>query len=290
MSSTTRAPLPEATRTIPRLAAPFALVTGGKGGVGKTTVAVNLAVQLAASGTRTLLVDLDLGLANVDVLLELAPRFSMENALAGECSFADCVVTGPRGLHVLPAASGTAEMAKPDAARRARIVEGISELSSRYDVVVGDSAAGIGPDVLAFAALARFVLVVTTPDPAAVTDAYGLIKALEVASNEHEVEIPTPELFLNLVAGIDEAQATAAKLASVCERFLSRSPRLAGWLPRSARVQEACRRQSPFVLASSKDGAPSLEQDCLDRLARRIARLSGAGDRAHFPAKASRKP
>ena len=261
-----------------RFEAPFVLLTGGKGGVGKTTLATNLAVQLAGGGARVLLVDLDLGLANVDVLLELAPRANIEDALAGRCELADCVVEGPGGVHVLPAGNGTAGMARLDDAQRDRLLEALVALAAGYDLVVGDSAAGIGPDVLAFGAAAHVVLVVTTPDPSAMTDAYGLIKALESAAAERGLEVATPELVLNQVSGIDEAETSARKLAEVCQRFLARSPRLAGWVPRSTRVLDAGRRRVPFALARAKDGSKPLERACLERLAVRVLRLCGRCD------------
>ncbi|MCC7011044.1 MAG: AAA family ATPase [Planctomycetes bacterium] len=258
-----------------RFACPFVLVTGGKGGVGKTTLATNLALSLVAAEQRVLLVDLDLGLANVDVMLDLAPRGDLERALDGHASFADCVVEGPDGLHVLPASNGSAHMAQLDSARRARLLEGVAELSRDYDLILADSAAGIGADVLAFGASAHVVLLVTTPDPAAATDAYGLIKALESAAHDAQVEMPTPELVLNQVTGLVEAESTAARLADVCRRFLARSPRLAGWLPRSARIADAARRRTTFARATTKGGAPTLERECLERLARRVLQACG---------------
>ncbi|MBI5434171.1 MAG: AAA family ATPase [Planctomycetes bacterium] len=260
--------------TLARLRAPFLLVTGGKGGVGKTTVAVNLALELARTGKRPLLVDLDLGLANVDVLMRLAAPRTLEDALSGACRFEDCVVAAPHGLFVLPASSGVADLAALDPERRARLAAGLAELSARYDCVIGDSAAGIGADVLAFASRADCVLVVTTPEPAALTDAYGLIKALDELARQHGGDVPTPELLINLCDGIDQAEFVGRKLRAVCERFLARSPRLAGWLPRSRAVSESVSTQRPFVLGSQR----SLESHCLRSLADRVWRLFHSAD------------
>jgi flagellar biosynthesis protein FlhG len=248
--------------------APFVLVTGGKGGVGKSTLTADLGVHLAAQGLRVLLVDLDLGLANLDVLLGLGAGRNVEDALEGRCEFEDCVVTGPEGVHVLPAGSGTADMGRPDGDRRARLLEAIGRLSARYDLVIGDSAAGIGHDVLGFAAAADHVLVVTTPQAAALTDAYGLIKALDTWAHEAGVEVPTPEVLVNLVSGLDEADATARRLQRVCERFLCRRPRAAGWLPSSAGRPVPVRGAGQSLIG----GPNSLYHNCLARIAGRVQR------------------
>ena len=252
--------------------APFVLLTGGKGGVGKTTLATNLGVQLAETGKRVLLVDLDLGLANVNVMLRLNTPRNIEDALSGEASFKECVIEAPGGLHVLPAGSGTTAMGKPDEERRRKLLDAIHELSMSYDIILGDSAGGIGHDVLDFATRADRVVIVTTPQPMAMTDAYGLIKALDTWALEQGREIPTPELFVNQSSGVIEAETTGNRLKSVCERFLARAPRMAGWMPFAADVAECALRQRPFASRRGK----SLENQCLGQFSRRIARLSGA--------------
>jgi len=252
--------------------APFVFVTGGKGGVGKTLVAANLALELARRGKRVLLADLDLALSNLNVLLRLPGTRSLEPFLARRASLEECLVKSGTGVDVLPGASGARELAVLPHADRERLLEGLAQLARSYDLVIADGSAGIGPDVLSFATAADHVLLVTTPEPTALTDAYGLVKALHAHGEAGEHEVPTPELIVNLAAGIEEAESSATRLRGVCERFLARSPKLAGWLPRSLAVARSVERQQPFALA----GGPAdleLPLSCLRQLAARVERL-----------------
>ena len=252
--------------------APFFFVTGGKGGVGKSLVAANLALELARRGKRVLLADLDLALSNLNVLLRLPGTRSIEPFLARRADLEECLVRTGHGADVLPAGSGAGELAVLEESERLRLLDGLAQLSRNYDLVIADGAAGIGPDVLSFATAADHVLLVTTPEPTSLTDAYGLMKALHAHGESGEREVPTPELLINLATGIEEAEATATRLRGVCERFLARSPKLAGWLPRSLAVARSVERQQPFALEM---GPADLELplSCLRQLAERVERL-----------------
>jgi len=252
-----------------KLAAPFVLVTGGKGGVGKTTVCANLGVQMAQEGHSVLLVDLDLGLSNLGLFLGVHHGPTLEDALSGKCTFRECLQEGPDGVRLLTAANGSEAMGNLSHDQRQRLIEGLAELSREFDVVLGDSAAGVGPDVLHFAAMADRVLVVTTPEVAALTDAYGVIKALDQFGIRTGADIPTPELVVNQCSGVEEGQDIARKLRQVCERFLARTPRQAGWIPRSRSVSQAAQVAAPFVGVSKR----GLEQLCLRQIAGRFRTL-----------------
>jgi len=252
---------------------PFLLVTGGKGGVGKTTLAANLGVALANTGLDPLLVDLDFGLANLDVVLGVRPERTVEDFFAGTSHLQDCIHAGPGGVDVIPAGSGSFEMGRPDAARSTRLLRALDK--SERALIVGDSAAGIGEDVLRFAVAARRVLVVTTPEPTAVTDAYGTIKALDAYARESGVEVATPDVFVNLADDAGQARNIASHLRTVCERFLTRSPRLVGWMPRSRAVLLSVIAQTPFVLSDPR----SASARSIARLADRYAPLAARAPR-----------
>jgi flagellar biosynthesis protein FlhG len=238
-------------------------VTGGKGGVGKSTVTVNLAVELSRRGRRVLLCDLDFGLANVDVMLRVPTSHTLVDAIAGRCEFAECVSTGPCGVHLVAAGSGELGWGDADRSRREQILKGLRELGADYDVILCDGAAGIGGDVLGLASAADRVLLVTTPAAAALTDAYGLLKALDAYALAEDLEVPTPDLVVNLAVSREEAEAASHKLRRVSERFLCRSPRRVGWIPDSGDVRRAASSQSAFV-ESSKE---SLAARCVGEVA-----------------------
>ncbi|MEZ5979734.1 MAG: AAA family ATPase [Planctomycetota bacterium] len=250
--------------------APLVVVTGGKGGVGKSTIAINLARALALAGKRVLLVDLDLGLGNLDVMLGVEPSATIEDFARGAVAVEQCVVAARENLDLLPSSSGTRAMAAPNASRREALRDGLAQLAGAYDVVVADTAAGIGPDVLEFAAAADYVLAVTTLEATAQADAYGLVKALDHLARERGVAFPTPELVVNRASDVGRARKAASHLRAVAERFLGRRPALAGWLPDSNDVLRAGAGRETFVTSAKE----SLAADQVRALARRVGSIA----------------
>jgi len=248
--------------------APILYVTGGKGGVGKTVLSVNLCAALARRGARVLLVDLDLGAADADVLLRHTGARGLIDVLAEDARLADCASATAHGFDFVPGVSGSRDWAALGDDVRRRLVRTLREAARGYDLVVLDGSPGIGADVLALAAEADSVLLVTTPEPTALTDAYGLLKALHERSEALDPEIPTPEVVVNRARDLSEAESTAARLRDVAQRFLARSPRWAGWMPESGTVTESCRSQRPF----GADARATSVHSALDALAARFAR------------------
>lgn len=219
-------------------------VTGGKGGVGKTTVSANLAVAIAAQGKDVMLVDADLGMANVDVLLGLHSRFHLGHVVKGECALEDCIVTGPYGLQIVPAASGIKHMANLSESEHAGIIRAFSDLYHRVETLVVDTAAGLHSSVLTFSQAAHHVLVVVCDEPASITDAYALIKVL---SREHGVQ--RFQILANQTRRSGEGPDLFHKISRVCDRFLNVSLEFAGSVPFDDYLRRSVQRQTPVVQA-----------------------------------------
>jgi flagellar biosynthesis protein FlhG len=218
-------------------------VTSGKGGVGKTSLALNLALAWAQAGHQTCLLDGDLGLANVDVLLNLHPPHSLRDVLAGSLGLEEIVVRGPAGLRVIPAASGIEALANLPAGARRSLLGKLRGLGSVADLVVLDTGAGLSRLVLSLVLAADEGLVLTTPEPTALTDAYAMLKVL----TQRRPDLPL-SLVVNLAEHGEHAREVHARLDRIVRRFLGRDIPLAGWIPRDACVERAVREQRPLTL------------------------------------------
>jgi len=224
-------------------ALPALAITGGKGGVGKTCVAVNLGLLLVELGARPLLVDCDLGLANADVMLGVSPTATLYDVVLGGAAIDQAIVTSPAGLAFLPAASGRDELTRLQPRQFQRLLKDLGHAAAGYDLILFDTAAGIGRDVASFLIASRTVLVVVTPEPTSLTDAYALIKLVEAKQPGKDIRV-----LVNQAANQDEAAETFARLRKVAATYLKRDLVLAGHLPADRAVAEGVRRRKPFAL------------------------------------------
>jgi flagellar biosynthesis protein FlhG len=238
-------------------------VTSGKGGVGKSNVAVNLAVKFAASGKEVVLLDADLGLANADVLCNMDLPFNLSHVIARKKEVREVMYKAPGGFRLIGGASGLARMADLTDGDRQRIIHALGELEQQADIILIDTGAGISPNVLAFTRAADSVLVVTTPEPTAITDAYAVVKV--ISKDQHSQR--SVSLLVNQCRNANEGRVVYERIASVARRFLNVVVLDAGYVLSDPAVQNAVRNRTPFTVAAPR----SCASQCLTQLAMRLA-------------------
>lgn len=243
------------------VAARVIAVTSGKGGVGKSNTSVNLAIALAAQGKRVILMDADLGLANVEVLLGLSSLHNLEHVIEGEKTIADILVKGPGGISVVPGSSGMAKIADLTHAGRQNLLGGLQDLQAQSDFIILDTMAGIGRNAVAFSLAADEVILITTPEHPAIVDAYAMLKTLY--ANQPETVV---RLVVNMVPNPALAQAVYTKMSGVSQRYLGKNLSFLGYLARDPHVSQAVMQSKPFMIAYPH--APVSQ--CMNQIASRL--------------------
>jgi len=225
-------------------------ITGGKGGVGKTNVSVNLSMALSQMGQRVVLMDADLGLANVDVLLGLKTEHTIADVLSGECSLRQVMLEVNSNFHIVPASSGTQEMTSLSVHEHAELIHAFQDVSEELDVLLVDTAAGISESVVSFLRAAQEILVVVCDEPTSITDAYALIKLL---NRDHKVT--RFRVLANMVRTEQEGRHMYNKLLTVTDRFLDVTLQYVGSIPYDEAVRRSVQQQQPVLTAFSKSKA-----------------------------------
>lgn len=221
-------------------------VTSGKGGVGKTNLSLNLALAMCDLGFKVILLDADMGLANIDIILGLAPRYNLYHVVRREKQIKEIVIEGPKGLKIIPGGSGIMEMANLGESELKQTIAELGKLDGEGQYMIVDTGAGISNNVLSFVVAADEVLVVTTPEPTSLTDAYGIIKAALAKGAQGKMHV-----VVNRAASEAEGVLVGQKLKSVAERFLGVEISVLGYVLEDETVEEAVMRQEPFYLLAS---------------------------------------
>lgn len=225
-------------------------ITSGKGGVGKSNFALNFSILSSRMGKKALLIDADTNLANIDILLGISPQYNISHVIAGQKRASEILLQGPEGIFILPAASGDIEQVINEGLGSESVIADLNSLEEDYDIVVIDTGAGASRNVIDFLLFSDTVVLITTPEPTSITDAYAMVKLLSLERPEVEALI-----VVNFAKDKYEALEVFDRLSSVIIHFLKMEVGYLGYLPRDANVGHAVRLQQPFILAYPKSGA-----------------------------------
>jgi flagellar biosynthesis protein FlhG len=241
-------------------------VTSGKGGVGKTQISANMALLLARRGQRVLLVDADLGLASLDLALGVHPHADLLSVVRGQCELREILVEAAHGVQLVPACPGRYEMANLQSAERERLYSALRELATHFDTLIIDTGAGIGANSVGFAALANEILLVTTPDPTALRDAYAMAKLLHRRAGVESIQVVANQVSSE-AAGLEVYE----RLQGIARRFLSLELEYLGCVPKDDSVPRAIAKGEPYVIGAPRCKAARALESVVNKLIHRSA-------------------
>ncbi len=218
-------------------------ISSGKGGVGKTNLTVNLGIAISKLGKKVAVIDADLGMANVDVLLGIVPKYTLAHVIRNEKSMADVMIEGPSGIRILSGGSGAMDLINLDEESVTHLIEGLMFLNKQVDYILIDTGAGIGKSVLSFIEAAKDVIMVITPDPTSITDAYAVIK--NINSTDKNIKV-----IVNRVESNKDGQNVFSKISSAAKRFLDVDLENLGYIYEDKNVKKAVRNQNAFMVSA----------------------------------------
>lgn len=240
-------------------------VASGKGGVGKTSISSNLAICLAAKGKKVVLFDADMGLANLDIMLNLQSRYNISHILDGQRSIEDVLTEGPMGIEVLCGANGIGDIADLSDFQRERLISELEKLQKNSDIIIIDNSAGIQKSVVGFCLAADSVMVVTTPEPTAITDAYSMIKVLKLKNFQGRIN-----LIVNMATSVAEAKQVYRQISTVASRFLDAQVYDAGVVLKDELFSAAVKSRKPIVISNPRSKAALSLINMAGRLTRKF--------------------
>jgi len=260
---------PKNTRTI--------AITSGKGGVGKTSIAVSLAIALAQEGkTKVTLLDADLGLANINVIMGIIPQFNLYHVIKGKKKLRDIVIEVPEGIKIIAGASGFHQLANLDIKQRKEFIDEFQTIEGD-DFMIIDTGAGVSQNVLSFVVAADEVIVITTPEPTAITDAYGIIKSIASQTSDKTIR-----LIVNRVTSVSEGKRVAARIIAIAGQFLNVKIENLGFIFDDPLVAKSVRNQKPFIVGFPKTKASGCVFMIADRIANRESEIMKGGGLSSF--------
>jgi flagellar biosynthesis protein FlhG len=252
-------------------------ITSGKGGVGKTSLAVGLSIALARDGkTKVTLLDADLGLANINVILGIIPQFNLYHVIKGKKKLKDIVIDVPEGIKIIAGASGFHQLANLDIKQRKEFIDEFQAIEGD-DFMIIDTGAGVSQNVLSFVVAADEVIVVTTPEPTAITDAYGIIKSIAAQTNDKVIK-----LIVNRVQSVSEGKRVAQRIINIAGQFLNIKVESLGFVFDDQMVPKSVRNQKPFIVSFPKTKASICVSLIADRIANRESDMNKGGGLSGF--------